>query len=116
TLNALAVVAERGPSGGAVATAPATGNPGEDDVIARRDAGHLWADALDDARALVAEHSGQRLLEDSASHMQVGVADTARRQPYDHLTRLRVVQRNGFHTQRRIIVAQHRRARLDRHR
>src|SRR5579864_320757 len=67
---------------------PARRAPGDHDAVARRDRRHLRADILDDARALVPEedrevHPPPIRLDD----VHVGVAETARLDPDDHLLR-----------------------------
>ena len=54
-------------------------------MVARRDRGHVGADLLDDARALVAEHRGQRHRVPLVAHDQVGVADPGGGDPHQHL-------------------------------
>ena len=60
-----------------------------DDVIAGRDRGDALADALDHARALVAEH-GRRVAGrvGAGGGVEVGVADAAGDEANEHLARL----------------------------
>ena len=62
-----------------------------DDVVAGRDERDARADALDDTRALVAEHARHVSGRVGArGRVQVGVTDAARREPDEHLALLRL--------------------------
>src|SRR5207244_1607229 len=61
------------------------------DVIARADRGHAVAHSLHDARALVTEHRwGIAGRVGARRGVEVGVADAARDEPHEHLSRLRL--------------------------
>ena len=75
----------------AVDALPALGREQRDDVIAGRDERDAVADALDDARALVAEHAGRVARRIGAGGgVEVGVADAAGGEPHEHLAGLRL--------------------------
>jgi hypothetical protein len=61
-------------------------------VIAGIEPDHSGADLLDDAGPLVAEHDRQLGRVDALDDMEVGVADAARRHPYEHLALLRGIE------------------------
>lgn len=61
-------------------------------MIAGADPGHRGADRLHDARALVAEDSGQRERQAAGGDAQVGVADPGGDHADQHLVRARVGQ------------------------
>jgi hypothetical protein len=64
-----------------------------DHVVAGRERGHAGPDRLDDARALVAEHARRVAARVGTGRgIEVGVADTARREPDERLARLRLLQ------------------------
>src|SRR5207253_8837450 len=74
----------------AVPARAAERHPVEDHVVLRLDALDAGADLLDDARALVAEHAGERHGEVSGDGVQVAVAHTARAEPDEDLAVARV--------------------------
>src|SRR4051794_13197561 len=71
------------------------------DVVARRDGGHVLADALDDAGALVAEN-GRRVTRGigAGRGVEVGVADAARDEADEHLARVRLGELDLVHGER----------------
>ena len=56
-----------------------------DDVVARCEAGHAGADFLHDARGFVPERHRQRPRPVAVDHRQVGVAESRRADPHQHL-------------------------------
>jgi hypothetical protein len=70
----------------------AIGKPGKKNVVARGEAAHSGPDLLDDPGPFVAEDDRKIGRVDALRHVQVGVADTARRHPDLQLTRLRRVE------------------------
>src|SRR5436309_1633761 len=76
--------------GGAVPARAAERHPVEDHVVLRLDALDAGADLIDDARALVAEHAGERHGEVSGDGVQVAVAHAARAEPDEDLAVARV--------------------------
>ena len=80
-----------------------------DHAVAGRDAGDAVADLLDDARALVAEDrrcvSGRV---GAGRRVQVGVADPARLEPHEHLTRLRLGELDVRDVERLTELLEHR--------
>ena len=77
-------------------------------MVARRERRDALADALDDARALVAEH-GRRIAGrvGAGGGVEVGVADAARDEPHEHLARLRLGEVELLHLERRAELLQH---------
>ena len=65
----------------------AHGAPVEDDEVAGRDVGDALADRLDRAGRLVAEQEREVVVDAALAVVQVGVADPARLDPHDGLTR-----------------------------
>ena len=72
-----------------------------DDVVARRDVAHAFADTLDDAGTLVAEH-GRRVAGrvGAGGGVEVGVADAAGDEPHQHLACLRLGEVELLHLER----------------
>jgi hypothetical protein len=66
--------------------------PGEKDVVARGETAHSRSDLLDDSSAFVAEDNGKIGRMDALRHVQVGVANAARRDANLQLARLRRVE------------------------
>jgi hypothetical protein len=66
--------------------------PGEKDVVARGETDHSRSDLLDDSSAFVAEDDGKSGRMDALRHVQVGVANAARRYANLELARLRRVE------------------------
>jgi hypothetical protein len=66
--------------------------PGEKDVVARGETAHSRSDLLDDSSAFVAEDDGKSGRMDALRHVQVGVANAARRNANLQLPRLRRVE------------------------
>jgi hypothetical protein len=62
--------------------------PGEKDVVARGETAHSRSDLLDDSSAFVAEDDGKIGRMDALRHVQVGVANAARRNANLQLARL----------------------------
>src|SRR5207247_1568461 len=86
----VARLAEVGVARVAVPARAAERHPVEDHVVLRLDAPDAGADRLDDARALVPEHAGERHGEVAGDGVQVAVADAARGEPDEHLAVARV--------------------------
>ena len=89
------LVADRDAAVGAVAEAvdalPAFGGEERDHVVARGDEGDTVADALDDARAFVAEDARRVAGRVGArGRVEIGVADAAGGEADEHLARLRL--------------------------
>ena len=70
----------------------AIGEPRQEDVIPRLQSVHARSHLLDDAGALVPQHDGKLGRVDPLGDVEVGVADTARRHPHEHLAGLRRVE------------------------
>ena len=70
--------------------------PVEDDEVAGRDVGDALADGLHDARGLVAEQEREVVVDAALAVVQVGVADAARLDLDDGLTRARVGDDDGL--------------------
>ena len=66
--------------------------PGEKDVVARGKTAHSRSDLLDDSSTFVTEHDGKIGRMDALRHVQVGVANAARRYANLQLARLRRVE------------------------
>jgi len=66
--------------------------PGEKDVVARGETVHSRSDLLDDSSAFVAEDDGKIGRMDALRHVQIGVANAARRHADPQLARLRRVE------------------------
>jgi len=66
--------------------------PGEKDVVARGETADSRSDRLDDSSAFVAEDDGKIGRMDALRHVQVGVANAARRDADLQLARLRRVE------------------------
>ena len=78
------------------------------DVVARRDRRDVRADALDDACALVPEH-GRRVAGrvGAGRRVEVGVADAARDEADEHLTRARLGELDLLHDERPAELLEH---------
>ena len=79
----------------------ALGGEERDDVVAGRDERDAVADALDDPRALVAEHArcvAARI--GAGGRVEVGVADAAGDEPNQHLAGLRLGELELLHDER----------------
>jgi hypothetical protein len=74
--------------------------PREKDVVARGETAHSRSDLLDDSSAFVAEDDGKIGRMDALRHVQVGVANAARRYANLQLTRLRRVELEFFDDER----------------
>jgi hypothetical protein len=70
----------------------AIGKPGEENVVALGETPHSGPDLLDDSGPFVAEDDGKIGRVDALSHVQVGVANAARRHADLQLARLRRVE------------------------
>jgi hypothetical protein len=75
-----------------MAAVAAVRKPGEEDVVAWGETSHSGPDLLDDPGPFVAEDDGKIGRMNALRDMQVGVADTTRRQPDLQLARLRRVE------------------------
>ncbi|HKG38521.1 MAG TPA: hypothetical protein VKB25_05990 [Conexibacter sp.] len=80
-------------------------------MVAGHDAGDVGADRLDDSRALVAEHGGQRQRHAARLRGEVGVADADAADANEHLAAGRLGKLDLFQRQRRVELAQQRRGR-----
>ena len=79
-----------------------------DDVVALGERGDALADALDDARALVAEHRRRVAGRVGArGRVEIGVADAARDEPDEHLAGPRLGEVELLHLERRAELLEH---------
>jgi hypothetical protein len=82
-------------------------------VVARLERGHAFADALDDAGALVTQHRRRVARRIGAGgRVEVGMADAARDEPDEHLARLRLGEIDLLHRQWCAELLEHRGADL----
>ena len=77
-------------------------------MVADAHAGHVVADRLDNAGALVAEHDRPvgREASDTIDDMQIAVADPGRDGAHQHLAAQRLVDIDRFDRQRRVRLAE----------
>ena len=66
-------------------------------MVADDDARHTGADRLDDTCTLVAEHRRAARLGGTVDRVEIGMADAARTEAHQHLTRLRRVEIELLH-------------------
>jgi hypothetical protein len=81
------------------------------DVVPRLDAGDIGADRLDNSRALVPEHGGQRQRHAARTRGEVGMADADPADADEHLAGGRFRELDLLQQERRIELAQQRRSR-----
>ena len=109
--------AEVGPGAAAVNALSALRREERDDVVSGLHEPHSLADPLDHARALVPEHGGRvpgRI--GAGSGVEIRVANAARLQPHERLTRPRLGELDLLNLERLTEFLQHRRAYLHRSR
>ncbi len=81
----------------ALRTGAAVGERGQGHVVAGGHMGHARSHGLDQARALVAQHHGDREGDGAVHHRKVAVAQPGRRDRHQHLTGLRLPHRQVVH-------------------
>ena len=84
----------------AVEALPAMRIPRAHDVVAGFHESHVRADRLHHSGALVAQHDRKWIGERSFYHFQIGVAQAARANAYQHIGRLQLADLDGFDSQR----------------
>ena len=101
-------LAEVEPARRACGTRPARRHEAERDTVARGETADARADGLDDAGALVPEHRRPApVAEVAVGEADVGVAHARRRDPHQHLARVRRVEGQRLDAQRRARLVQH---------
>src|SRR5262249_20546420 len=108
-LAGLTMLAEIRASDHAVVAAPAGRRPGEDHVVAGLEVSHPRADALDDPRALVAQHDRERdALPAAVRRVEAAVTDTARHHPDGDLALARGLDLELLQAEGRLLLEQDR--------